>query len=164
MNLKHIDGYVETLMDHKYQEDLQLEDGMNRLAFEIQLLSVLLLIVTVQLLWLTLPLNLPWLFTLLAGSIICGLFLAALVTASVIRLWPRVTSFPDYTAIRSRIRNAQEPGEQFEEYMDMLDGAAQLSRKSLKKKRAVLMAAQICLYAAIACVVAAFVTGLCLWL
>ncbi len=159
---KHV--YAEKLMERKYKEELGRETDMHRLSFEIQLVSVLLLIASLCLLRLSLPLHLPWLFTLLAASIVTGLFLASMVTASVTRLWPRITGFPDCTALRSRLDVAPAPEGHFDEFMDMMDEAASLAQRSLKQQRAILMAAQICQYLAIACLVAAFVTGLCLWL
>ena len=156
--------YAEKLMERKYKEELGRETDMHRLSFEIQLVSVLLLIASLCLLRLSLPLHLPWLFTLLAASIVTGLFLASMVTASVTRLWPRITGFPDCTALRSRLDVAPAPEGHFDEFMDMMDEAASLAQRSLKQQRAILMAAQICQYLAIACLVAAFVTGLCLWL
>ncbi|WP_304470987.1 hypothetical protein, partial [uncultured Faecalibaculum sp.] len=87
MEVKRSGKIIETLMEHRYQEELNREQSMHRLAFDIQLISLLLAGITLALLALTGPLQLPWLFTLLAGSIPCGLFLAAAVTASVTRLW-----------------------------------------------------------------------------
>ena len=104
---KHV--YAEKLMERKYKEELGRETDMHRLSFEIQLVSVLLLIASLCLLRLSLPLHLPWLFTLLAASIVTGLFLASMVTASVTRLWPRITGFPDCTALRSRLDVAPAP-------------------------------------------------------
>ena len=164
MEVKRSGKIIETLMEHRYQEELNREQSMHRLAFDIQLISLLLAGITLALLALTGPLQLTWLFTLLAGSIPCGLFLVAAVTASVTRLWPRITGFPAYETIRRRLQNAPDPETQMEECMDLLDEATSLSTRSMKQQRAVLMAAQICQYAGIACLAAAFVTGLCLWL
>lgn len=157
------DRYIEKLMDQRFQESLNRLEQTDRLSGQIQRTSALLLIFSVLLLAVSLLLGLPGLFYLISGGVIAGLLLAALVTASIIHLWPAVTSYPPYDALRNRIRKAEDDRNALEEYMDMTDGALELMKRTLVRRRAILLAALVCLYAAIACLTAAFIVGICLW-
>lgn len=156
--------YIASIEDVRQRELLHRMNTLQACLRSVEMESVGLLLVVQVLTWMVLPCGFDVLFYILGDGLVSLALGGAFVCAAVPSVWLTGSGLPDNEVTKRRICSQSEAEDQFEEYIDMEEGGLAWLERSFRRGRSLLMGARICQFAALAGIVAAVITALCLYL